>query len=252
MRNMKIIISPAKKMQDATSDFEVQSRPQYMSKTQELFEWLQQLSYPQLKEIWHCSDKLAQLNYQRLKDLKLDQNLTPALVSYVGLQYSSMAPDLLEVEAVEYLAQNLRILSGLYGILAPFDGIIQYRLEMGSKLLDSQYRDLYNFWGADLYTALYETKEPVINLASKEYAKAIERYLTPADIFITVEFKEFDQKRQKYVQKATHAKQARGQFVRYLAQHQVKTLEQLKGFDELGHHFAAEVSTEKKYVFLKE
>lgn len=252
MRNMKIIISPAKKMQEATDDFEVRSRPQYLAKTGQLFDWLQKLSYPQLKAIWQCSDKLAQLNYQRLQTTKLDQNLTPALFSYVGLQYSSMAPDLLERPALEYLAQNLRILSGLYGILAPFDGIIQYRLEMGAKIQWTEYHDLYHFWGADLYTALYQDDEPVINLASKEYAKAVERYLTPADVFITIEFKEFDQKRQKYVQKATHAKQARGQFVRYLAQKQVRTLEQLKAFNELGYHFAKTISTEKKYVFLKE
>ena len=84
--------------------------------------------------------------------------------------------------------------------------------------------DLYQFWGDDLYRELYQGAEPVINLASKEYEKVIARYLTPDDIFITLEFKEFDKKRQKYVQKATPAKQARGQFVRYLAQNQVETL----------------------------
>lgn len=248
---MKIIISPAKKMQDATNDFEVQSRPQYFEKTKQLFEWLQQLSYPQLKTIWQCSDKLAQLNYQRLRGSQLDKHLTPALFSYVGLQYSAMAPDLLEAPALAYLSQNLRILSGLYGILAPFDGIIQYRLEMGAKL-GTDRPDLYQYWGADLYQSLYATKEPVINLASKEYSKAIERYLQPGDVFITVEFKEFDEKRQKYVQKATYAKQARGQFVRYLAQNQVETLEQIKEFKELGYHFEQAASTANKYVFLKE
>lgn len=248
---MKVIISPAKKMQDATNDFEVRSQPCYLAKTSQLFEWLQQRSYLQLKTIWQCSDKLAQLNYQRLQTAKLDQNLTPALFSYVGLQYSSMAPDLLEEPALDYLAQNLRILSGLYGILAPFDGIIQYRLEMGAKLGWKDHPDLYQFWGDDLYRELYQGAEPVINLASKEYEKVIARYLMPDDIFITLEFKEFDKKRQKYVQKATPAKQARGQFVRYLAQNQVETLAQLKDFTELGYHFAAELSTEKNYVFLK-
>ena len=73
---------------------------------------------------------------------------------------------------LEYLEQNLRILSGFYGILRPFDGVIQYRLEMGAKLVGATYQDLYEFWGAELYTELYRTQEPVINLASKEYSKS--------------------------------------------------------------------------------
>ena len=252
MGNMKIIISPAKKMQDASSDFEIRDTPLYLAKTKQLLQRLQRASYPELQRLWKCSEKLARLNYQRLQDAELEKNLTPALFSYVGLQYSSMAPDLLEVADLEYLEQNLRILSGFYGILRPFDGVIQYRLEMGAKLVGATYQDLYEFWGAELYTELYRTQEPVINLASKEYSKAIERYLAPNDVFVTLEFKEFDPKRQKYVQKATHAKQARGQFVRYLAKQKVKTLEQLKEFDELGYRFVTERSTAKKYIFLKE
>ena len=235
---MKIIISPAKKMQDASSDFEIRDTPLYLAKTKQLLQRLQRASYPELQRLWKCSEKLARLNYQRLQDAEL--------------QYSSMAPDLLEAADLEYLEQNLRILSGFYGILRPFDGVIQYRLEMGAKLVGATYQDLYEFWGAELYTELYRTQEPVINLASKEYSKAIERYLAPNDVFVTLEFKEFDPKRQKYVQKATHAKQARGQFVRYLAKQKVKTLEQLKEFDELGYRFVTERSTAKKYIFLKE
>ncbi len=166
---MKIIISPAKKMQDASSDFEIRDTPLYLAKTKQLLQWLQRASYPELQRLWKCSEKLARLNYQRLQDAELEKNLTPALFSYVGLQYSSMAPDLLEAADLEYLEQNLRILSGFYGILRPFDGVIQYRLEMGAKLVGATYQDLYEFWGAELYTELYRTQEPVINLASKEY-----------------------------------------------------------------------------------
>ncbi|KRL87307.1 hypothetical protein FC32_GL001730 [Ligilactobacillus apodemi DSM 16634 = JCM 16172] len=251
MKTLKIIISPAKKMYDATADFSAQTKPVLLSKAQTLFSWLQGLSYEQVKEVWQCSEKLAMSNYQELQSTKLTHQVTPALFSYVGLQYSSLAPDLLTRPDLDYLAKNLRILSGLYGILRPFDGIVKYRLEMGAKIDFAGAHDLYHFWGQDLYDELFKTGEPVVNLASKEYAKVITKYLEPTDIFITCEFKEYDPKRQKLVQKATHAKQARGQFVRYLAEKKVEDLIQLQNFNELGYRFEAELSNDTTYIFVK-
>lgn len=248
---MKIIISPAKKMKDATADFLAETTPTYLAQAQTIFAKLNTLDRFELKEVWRCSEKLLQENYQRLKQTDLTKDLTPALFSYDGLQYSSLAADLLDGPSLDYLTKNLRILSGLYGILRPLDGIVCYRLEMGAKLKVERSKDLYDFWQESLYKALYTSKEPVINLASKEYAKAITPYLTKDDQFITCEFKEYDQKRQKYVQKATHAKQARGQFVRFLAENKVTDLKQLTDFDAMGYKYRKELSTKTLYVFTK-
>lgn len=244
---MQIIISPAKKMLTQNDDFLSRTSPCFEAEADQITKILQSYSKEELKKLWGCSDQLVFKNYTLLHGPKLSKQ--PALFAYVGLQYQALAPDLLEDAALAYLSEHLKILSGLYGILRPFDGIRPYRLEMQAKLKIGQAKDLYAFWGAKLYQKLYEKDQVVINLASKEYAKSITKYLRPHDRFITCIFGE--EQADQIVQKATKVKKARGEMVRFLAQNNVTDLEQLKTFDELGYQFDQKRSTATQYIFIQ-
>jgi len=245
---MKIIIAPAKKMVIDTDTFAPDSVPQYLTATQQILDQLRQLTYPQAKALWHCSDKLAQPNYDWLQQLDLTRQLTPALLAFSGIQYQYMAPDLFTAPALDYVRNNLRILSGFYGILRPFDGIVPYRLEMQSKLAVAETTNLYAFWGDRLYHALTPTPEPIINLASQEYAKTITPYLAPQQPMVTVTFGSLVAGQLKT--KATLAKMARGAMVRYLAEHQVTTVDAVTQFDHPNWTYSAERSTATNIVFI--
>ncbi|WP_155285985.1 peroxide stress protein YaaA [Lacticaseibacillus zhaodongensis] len=245
---MQFIIAPAKKMRVDTDNFAIQSWPQYLPEAERLLARLQTLSYDQAKQLWRCSDKLARPNYEWLQQLDLRKNVTPAVMSFIGLQYQSMAPDLLPKAGLQYLAANLRILSGFYGVLRAFDAVVPYRLELGSRLQVGRAKNLYAFWGDRLYRALDWT-QPVVNLASEEYAKAVRPYLQPGDQFVTVVFAHLAAGQLQT--RATYAKMARGAMVRYAAEQQVTSLDKLKNFADPHYHFAEAYSTATKLVFLR-
>lgn len=194
---MKIIISPAKKMNVDPDTLPVSGLPRFLDRTERLMKKIQSLSYGEAKALWRCNDSLAELNYRRFQEMDLEKNLTPAALSYEGLQYQHMAPRVLTESALKYISGRLRILSGFYGILAPFEGVVPYRLEMQARLSVDESGDLYNFWGNRIYSALLDEDRTVVNLASKEYSRAVEKYLTEGDRFITVEFGEFSDGRLK-------------------------------------------------------
>ena len=247
---MRIIISPAKKMNVDTDTFLPEGDPVFKEDTKKLMHWVQGLSYGEAKELWNCNDKIAELNFARFREMDLEKNLTPALISYEGIQYQYMAPMVFTENALEYVQKHLRILSGFYGILKPLDGVTPYRLEMQAKAKVSGTKNLYEFWGNKLYREVMNDDRCVLNLASKEYSKCIEAYLKPEDKYLTCIFGEL--KDGKVIQKGTQAKMARGEMVRYMAENNVKDLEQLKSFDRLFYHFRPELSSESEYVFIKE
>lgn len=242
------MIAPAKKMVVAPDDFAVQSRPQGLPQTQQILARLRQLSYDQAKTLWHCSDKLARPNYDWLQRLDLTRELTPALMAYSGIQYQYMAPDLFTAPALAYAQENLRILSGFYGSLRPFDGVVPYRLEMQAKLSVAGAPNLYAFWGDRLYRSLHFDQGPVVNLASQEYAKAITPYLKPTDQLIEVIFGRLVAGRVKVT--ATRAKMARGAMVRYLAEQQVTDVAGIRRFKHPAYRLDDQRSTDQRLVFL--
>ena len=248
---MKIIISPAKKMNIDDDIFEYRSKPVFFEQAEELMNYMKNLSYDECKTIWKCSDKLAQLNYDRVVNMDLNYRLTPALFSYEGIQYQYMGARVLSRDALEYLQDNLRILSGFYGILKPLDGVVPYRLEMQSKFINYKNKDLYEYWSDKIANSLFEETNLIINLASKEYSKCVEKYLknSPGTKFITCVFGEI--KGDKVIEKGTLAKMARGEMVRYLAQNKICDLEGLKRFDKLEYKYSQEKSNENTYVFIK-
>lgn len=246
---MKIIISPAKKMNIDTDTFAYQDLPMFLENAEILMNWIQSQSYTELKKLWACNDKIAELNFERFKEMDLRKCLTPALISYEGIQYQYMAPEVFTQSAWDYVQEHLRILSGFYGVVKPLDGVTPYRLEMQAKAKVGNSKNLYEFWGKRLYDAVMDGDKVVLNLASKEYSKCVEKYLTSEDTFITCIFGEW--KDGKVVQKGTQAKMARGEMVRFMAENGIENLEEIKAFDRLGYQFSDEESTENVYTFIK-
>lgn len=130
---MQIIISPAKKMRDELDSLAPRSQPVFGQEARQLAGWLKSLSYEELKERLSCSEAIARQNYERYQKMDLRKNLSPAILSYEGIQYQYMAPGVFTYQEFDYLQQHLAILSGLYGLLRPFDGVRPYRLEMGQN-----------------------------------------------------------------------------------------------------------------------
>ena len=243
---MKIIISPAKKMNVDTDSLPIDGLPPFLPQTERLLSALQSKSSKELQSLWKCNDSIAQLNIERLKAMTLRQNLTPAILSYEGIQYRYMAPGVMTAGQLEYLREHLRMLSGFYGLLRPFDGVTPYRLEMQAKLSVDGAKDLYAFWGDSL--AKHLEGDWVLNLASKEYSKAVTPYL-PESSVLTCVFGEW--LNGKVIEKGTMCKMARGQMVRWLAENGIEKAEKIREFADLEYRFDTELSTENTFVFIK-
>jgi len=247
---MQIIISPAKKMNTETDSFSCRNLPRFLSRTEQLYTRLREMSYEELKSLWRCSDRIAQLNFERLRTMDLRRRLTPALLPYEGIQYQYMAPGVFTAGALEYVEERLRILSGFYGLLRPFDGVTPYRLEMQAKLSVGGAKDLYSFWGTSIADALFSETDCVVDLASREYSQCVSRYVPKGARFITCVFGE--RKSGKLIEKGTLCKMVRGEMVRFMAEEHLTEPEQLKAFDRLGYRFSAGASSVDTFVFIKE
>lgn len=244
---MKIIISPAKKMNVNTDFLPVTGIPRFLEDARILCDTIKQLSYGEAKALWGCNDKLAELNFRRFSEMNLERNLTPAVLSYEGLQYQHMSPVVFTEDGIKYAKSHLRILSGFYGVLSPFDGVVPYRLEMQARLSAAGKKDLYELWGDRLYMAVLDEDRVIINLASKEYSQAVEKYLTPKDRFVTCVFGELQDG--KVRQKGTLAKMARGEMVRFMVENNITEVEKLKEFNCLGYRYREEISSENNLIF---
>ena len=182
--------------------------------------------------------------------MDLHSRLTPAILAYEGIQYQYMAPGVFTVQEYAYIQEHLRILSGFYGVLRPFDGVTPYRLEMQAKLKIGECKDLYAYWGNRLANALVVETNCMLNLASKEYSLSISKYLPDSVKFITCVFGE--EKDGKVIGKGTMCKMARGEMVRFLAEQGMDDPEQVRLFNRLNYRFDAARSDERTYVFLQE
>ncbi|MBR3972754.1 MAG: peroxide stress protein YaaA [Oscillospiraceae bacterium] len=245
---MRIIISPAKKMNVDTDSFPCRGLPRFLTRTEQLCAILQSMSDAQLKKLWKCNDQIAAQNIQRLQNMDLRNRLTPAVLAYEGIQYRYMAPGVFTDQALCYIQEHLRILSGFYGVLKPFDGVTPYRLEMQAKLWVGECRDLYAYWGDSIARALLEETDCIINLASREYSVCVSQYLPENVRFITCVFGE--EKDCKVIEKGTMCKMARGEMVRYMAENQIENPELMKSFDRLNYRFDESRSDDKKFVFI--
>ena len=247
---MKIIIAPAKIMKIDRDSFPIQSKPQFLDKTRILERFLKSRSNEQIKDLWHASENVTKQSILQLENMNLDERLTPAILAFSGIQYQYMAPDLFTQPALDYIQKNLRILSGFYGMLRPFDGVCPYRLELNTKMVGFRDYSLYHFWGSDIAENLFQEDNIVIDLASKQYTRLVKPYLSQGRQLITVDFQELKNGKWKTV--GVHAKMARGEMVRYIAEKQIKNPTDLQDFNDFEFQFEPDVSTKDHYVFRTE
>lgn len=240
---MKILLSPAKKIAlDDAHGFET-TTPRFLEHSRPLLKKLQALSYPELKKLYKVSDGVARPMYEHLQALKegRETETYPAVLAFSGIAYRYMAPGVFTDAMMGYVTEHLYILSGLYGVLSPLDGITPYRLEMGTK----GPFDLYAWWKEDLQD-LIGSEEEVINLASAEYARAVKQFRPVTDVRF------LRPKNGKLQETAVYAKMARGAMVRWMAEHDVQTAAELQTFDELGYRYDPELSQPDCLVFVYE
>jgi len=246
---MRIIISPAKKMNADTDTLPWRDLPVFLSKTQRLLDQLRGMDEGELKKLWKCNEQIAALNVERLRGMELERNLTPAIIAYEGIQYQYMAPDVFTHREYDYVQRRLRILSGFYGALRPLDGVTPYRLEMQARLRMGDKKDLYAFWGEELAASVLDGTDCVINLASKEYSVCVSRYLPPEKKMITCVFGE--EKDGRIIEKGTMCKMARGEMVRFMAANRIRNPGEIKAFEGLHHRYLPERSDDLTYVFVR-
>ncbi|GLS04172.1 UPF0246 protein [Chitiniphilus shinanonensis] len=248
---MLMLISPAKTL-DYTSPLPTDrhTQPAYLKQATTLVGLLRRRSPAQLAELMSISDPLAVLNVGRFQAWKkpfTPDNARAAVFAFKGDVYEGLDAYALNDAQQGYLAQHLRILSGLYGLLSPFDLIQPYRLEMGTRLENPAGKDLYAWWGDTLARAVNKLKPGVVvNLASEEYFKSVGAARLKARL-VTPVFEDFKNGQYKII--SFHAKRARGLMVRYAAQHAITDPEQLKEFDLEGYAYQAAASGPDRWVF---
>lgn len=249
---MRFIISPAKKMNVVDNAFAWKELPLFVDRAAMLADAVRALSYDEAKALWQCSDALADLNFERFRTLDVRAGaLTPAVLAYEGIQYQNLAPRVMTAEQLDYLQQRLRILSGLYGVLRPLDGVVPYRLEMQAKLAVDGAANLYEFWGDSLCRSLAAESDIVVNLASVEYAKAVVPHAERCGVrVVTCLFGAVDA-RGRLMQRSTAAKAARGSMVRWCAESDAQCVDELRAFDVAGYAYDEERSSGDCLVFVQ-
>jgi len=254
---MKIVISPAK-----TLDFEkkypstISTMPLFTKDAENLILQLRKLSIKDIANLMDISDKLAELNYRRFADWHLPftaENSKQAIFAFRGDVYEGFDADTLTPTELARTQSNLRILSGLYGLLKPMDLIQPYRLEMGSKFENNKGKNLYEYWGVRISKQLDKEMQEngdkiLLNLASNEYFKAIQPQKIKAKI-ITAHFKE--EKNGKYSIVSFYAKKARGLMSRFIIQNEIDKIEDIKAFDLENYTINESLSDESNYVFTR-
>jgi cytoplasmic iron level regulating protein YaaA (DUF328/UPF0246 family) len=252
---MKIIISPAKSLDYETvlpTDRFTSSA--FMKESRMLNKVIKEKSPKELSELMHISDNLADLNWKRNKDFKTPftpENARPAIYAFNGDVYQGMDAYTIPVDKLDVLQDQLRILSGLYGYLKPLDLVQPYRLEMGTSLAFEGNKNLYDFWKPTLTERLnkeMKKDELLINLASKEYASALDFKKLKATI-VTPDFKDYKDGKLKII--SFFAKKARGLMVRYIVDTNAKTIDDLKGFDYEGYKLDENLSKGTHLIFTR-
>jgi uncharacterized protein len=249
---MITIISPAKTLDLSTTDVTLSTEPVFKKDIHELVEIMKEKSAEDIKQLMGVSENLAQLNEERYKTFQKKftmNNSKQALLAFKGDVYQQLEVDKYGEKELEFAQQHVRILSGLYGLLRPLDLIQPYRLEMGTRLENQKGKDLYQFWDSKIAEALNDLKkETIINLASQEYFKAVDKKTLKANV-ITPTFKEYRDGKYKII--GIFAKKARGLMTNYIIQNKINSPENLKVFNEEGYEFSDKLSTDKEWVFVR-
>jgi cytoplasmic iron level regulating protein YaaA (DUF328/UPF0246 family) len=252
---MKLVLSPAKSLDfESKLPVEQQSNATFLDEAAQINKLLKKQSVKKLGELMSISNDLSELNYQRNQDWQLPfkaENARPAVYAFNGDVYRGLDAYSIAEDNIDMLQNTVRILSGLYGVLRPLDVIMPYRLEMGTKFPVGKNKDLYQFWKSKVTNFLnseMSEDEVLLNLASNEYFKAIDKKQLKATI-VDVDFKEF--KNGSYKTISFFAKYARGLMARYVVDHHIENLVGIKAFNLDNYKFDANLSTNQKLVFTR-
>jgi len=245
---MKIIISPAKKLDASVKVQNSKMNTSFLGESTKLIQTLKGKSISELKYLMGLSDNLAQLNWQRFQDWDIEnRNTYKALELFNGAVYEGINVKNFNKSDNDFAQNNLRILSGLYGILKPNDLILPYRLEMGTKLKTIKGNNLYRFWQDKLHQNIGDelNNEVLINLASNEYSKVLKLNKIKSEV-ITPVFKDYKNGKLKVI--SFFAKKARGEMVNFIIKNKITSFEELKLFKNNGYAFSDENNADILFV----
>jgi len=249
---MLAIISPSKTQDFSPCDINSFTQTRQLDHTQELVNILKNKTERQISKLMSLSEKLSKLNFDRFQAFKTPfslDNAKQALLAFKGDVYNGINAPSLSIQDLDFAQKNVRMLSGLYGVLRPLDLIQPYRLEMGTKLSNDQGNNLYDYWGSDISKVLNEDeKKLIVNLASNEYFKAIDKKILKAQI-LDIVFKE--KKGETYKVIGIYAKRARGLMVNYIIRNRLENPESLKDFSDEGYRFDKDLSSDSSWVYLR-
>ena len=255
---MIILLSPAKTLDFTPTERELEAtKPVLHTEAKKLAAEVQGLSAKELGKLMSISEKLSTATHEYFADWKTNWNVKgakQAALAFKGDVYQGLNAETLTDKQLEKAQQQLRLLSGLYGVLKPLDLIQAYRLEMGTKLKNERGADLYAWWGdrvtkklkADLVEGNDNT---IVNLASNEYWSVVDPSKLDAEV-ITPVFKDF--KNGKYKMISFFAKRARGMMARHLIRSRAVGVNAIQSFNASGYFYSEEESTQNSPVFLRD
>ncbi|MCE5178980.1 MAG: YaaA family protein [Porphyromonadaceae bacterium] len=253
---MQILMSPAKLMSfPEKKDRFVTTKPSFPDKTKELISVCQQLSEKEIETIMKINPKMARNVYEQFQTFYF--NSTPkraAALAYNGIAYAGLNAHDFSDDDVAFAQRHLNILSGLYGVLRPFDLIRPYRLEMQRQIVPPGYRTLYEFWQETVIKHLAarfkKEDKTIINVASSEYAKVIRKNALRAGIRI-IDIRFLQLEHNDFKQIVVHTKKARGLMARYIIKNRLTDAEDVKGFHYEEYFYHPALSKENEWVFVK-
>ena len=249
---MILIISPSKSQNFSTTSCEAFSQTRQIEKTSELASVLKEQNQTQIAKLMSLSDKLAKLNFDRFQNFHTPftlENAKQAILAFKGDVYNGIDAPSLSADDLSFSQDKVRILSGFYGVVRPLDLIQPYRLEMGTKLATNKAKNLYEFWGSGVSEVLNKDEsELIVNLASNEYFKSIDKKSLKANI-LNIAFKE--KKGDAYKIIGIFAKRARGLMVNYMIRNRINDSESLKDFADEGYQFSSDFSDNSTWVFTR-
>ena len=250
---MKILLSPAKSL-DFKSDLPTSKTSSicFEKEAQYLNSILKSKNPKELSDLMSISSKIADLNYERNHSWSLpftNTNARQAVYAFNGDVYRGLDAYSIDDSRIDFLQNSVRILSGLYGLIKPLDLIQPYRLEMGTKLAFESNKNLYDFWRKKITEQLnseLDDKEPILNLASNEYFKAIDSKVIKSDVY-TANFKQFKNGEFKTI--AIFSKKARGMMTRFIIDNKISKISDLKSFDYDGYFYHKDLSSSRELIF---
>ena len=252
---MKILLSPAKSLDfkselptNKTSSICFEKEAQYLNSI------LKSKNPKELSDLMSISSKIADLNYERNHSWSLpftQANARQAVYAFSGDVFRGLDAYSIDVNKIDFLQNSVRIISGLYGLIKPLDLIQPYRLEMGTKLAFDSNKNLYDYWRKKITEQLnleLDDKEPILNLASNEYFKAIDTKVIKSEVY-SANFKQLKNGEFKTI--AIFSKKARGMMTRFIIDNNITEITNLKSFDYDGYMYHKDLSTDKELIFTR-